>query len=78
MEEIQISTFKAKCLQIIDEINKTNKGLKITRHGKPVAVIIPVPQDEPRHGFGIASGTIEIKGDITEPVIDPDDWEVFP
>ena len=77
MEEIQISTFKAKCLQIIDEINKTNKGLKITRHGKTVAVILPVPQDEPRNGFGVAKKTLKIKGDITEPVLEPSDWEVL-
>ena len=77
MEEIQISTFKAKCLQIIDEVNRTGKELKITRHGKPVAIIIPASGESERKGFGLAKGTIEIRSDIVEPVLEPSDWEVL-
>ena len=77
MKEIQISTFKAKCLQIIDEVNRTGKELKITRHGKPVAIISPVSEEKQRQGFGAAQGTMEIKADIVEPVFDASDWEVL-
>ena len=37
MNEISISEFKAKCLGLIDEVQKTRQPLRITRRGKPVA-----------------------------------------
>jgi len=77
MKEVQISTFKAKCLQIIDEVNRTGKELKITRHGKPLAILTPVPAEKERNGFGLAKGTIEINSDIVEPTLEPSDWEVL-
>ena len=66
-----------KWRQMLDEVNRTGEELKITRHGQPLAIISPVSQEEPRNGFGIAKGTIEIKGDIIEPVVESYDWEVL-
>ncbi|MEM8831797.1 MAG: type II toxin-antitoxin system Phd/YefM family antitoxin [Cyanobacteria bacterium P01_G01_bin.19] len=77
MKEIQISTFKAECLRLLDEVSRTKEGLTVTRHGKPLVVINPVEEHEPRKGFGIAKGTIEIKEDIIEPATDLSDWEVL-
>jgi len=51
--------------------------LRITRHGKPVAIIMPVSEESERKGFGLAKGTIEIKSDLVEPALDPSDWEVL-
>ena len=77
MKEIQISTFKAQCLSLLDEVSRTKEGLTVTRHGKPLVVINPIENSKPRKGFGIAKGTIEIKGEIIEPAADLLDWEVF-
>lgn len=77
MKEVQISTFKAQCLSLLDEVNRTKEGLTVTRHGKPLVVINPVQNSQPRKGFGIAKETIEIQGDIIEPATDLADWEVF-
>ena len=77
MKEVQISTFKAQCLSLLDEVSRTKEGLTVTRHGKPLVVINPVENSKPRKGFGIAKGTIEIKGEIIEPAADLFDWEVF-
>lgn len=77
VKEIQISTFKAECLRLLDEVSRTKEGLTVTRHGKPLVVINPVEEQQPRKGFGIAQGTIEIKGDIIEPAADLSDWEVL-
>ncbi len=41
MGKIAISEFKAKCLAVIDEVNKTKKSVIITRRGKPIAELIP-------------------------------------
>ncbi len=77
MKEVQISTFKAQCLSLLDEVSRTKEGITVTRHGKPLVVINPIENNQPRKGFGIAKGTIEIKGDIIEPVTDLSDWEVL-
>jgi prevent-host-death family protein len=39
MKRVAISEFKAKCLSLIDQVQKTKKPLCITRFGKPVAQV---------------------------------------
>ena len=70
MKEVQILSFKAQCLSLLDEVSRTKEGLTVTRHGKPLVVINPVENSKPRKGFGIAKGTMKIKGDIIEAVTD--------
>ena len=77
MKEVQISTFKAQCLRLLDEVSRTKEGLTVTRHGKPLVVINSVENNKPRKGFGIVKGTIEIRGDIIESAADLSDWEAF-
>lgn len=76
MKEIQISTFKAQCLQILDEVNRTEEAIIVTRRGQPLVVINPI-NTKPDGGFGIGSGTAKIIGDIVSPAGDEGDWEVL-
>lgn len=76
MKEIQISTFKAQCLQILDEVNRTEEAIIVTRRGQPLVVISPI-NTKPNQGFGIGSGTAKITGDILSPAGDESDWEVL-
>ena len=61
MVEINASKFKEQCLSLLDNLGP--EGIVITKHGKPVARLIP-------EGSGCASligsmkGRIRIKGDI--------------
>jgi prevent-host-death family protein len=74
---IPAGEFKAKCLKLMDEVEKTGEELVITKRGKPVAKLVPAedaPDRQPPLLFGCLKGTVEILGDIVEPVIDPD-WE---
>ena len=41
MEQVPISEFKAKCLAIVKEVQRTGKPVQITRFGKPVADLVP-------------------------------------
>lgn len=77
MKEIQISTFKAECLRLLDEVSRTKEGITVTRHGKPLVIINPVERHQSRNGFGIAKGTIEIKENIVEPATDVSGWEAL-
>lgn len=69
--EIAAGEFKAKCLQLMDEVNETGVELIITKRGKPVARLLPAekPHISP---FGWMKGTFEITGDIV--TSDPSEW----
>ncbi len=41
MKEIAISEFKAKCLALLEQVQKTKKPIRVTRFGKPIAEVVP-------------------------------------
>ncbi len=41
MIEVSISEFKAKCLALLEQVRKTREPIRVTRHGKPVAEVVP-------------------------------------
>jgi prevent-host-death family protein len=77
MNDVSISEFKAKCLGLIEQVHKTRQPLRITRHGRPVAEVIPAGPDRKRNFVGDMIGTAKIVGDIVAPVIDLDEFEVY-
>ena len=58
--------FKAQCLKLIDEVNQTKETITITKHGKPMAQLVPIEQED-YSLYGCMKGTVEIKGDIVVP-----------
>jgi prevent-host-death family protein len=78
MREIAISEFKAKCLALLDQVQKTKQPLCVTRFGKPIAEIVPAsPPPSRTDWIGSMKDTIEILGDIVSPANDEDEWEVL-
>jgi prevent-host-death family protein len=77
MKEVAISEFKAKCLAILDEVQKTRQPIRITRRGRPVAEVNPPAPADKRDWIGSMKGKMEILGYIIAPASDPDDWEVL-
>lgn len=76
MEQVAISEFKAKCLSIVKEVQRTGVPVQITRYGKPVAELgPPTPPPQGKSWLGNMVGTITIHGDIVGPISDPDEWE---
>jgi prevent-host-death family protein len=41
-EVIQASTFKARCLALLDEVARSPRTIVVTKHGKPVAKLVPI------------------------------------
>ena len=41
MKTIVISEFKAKCIALLKEINRSGEPLTVTLHGKPIATMGP-------------------------------------
>jgi prevent-host-death family protein len=78
MEEIPISEFKAKCAAVVNRVSKSKQPVRITRHGKPLADVVPAAPDVDRAAlFGSMRNSIKILGDIVSPVIDLDDIEAL-
>lgn len=77
MVDVPISEFKAKCLRLIEQVHKTRQPLRITRHGRPLAEVIPAGPDRKRKFLGDMIGTAEIVGDIISPIIDLDEIEAY-
>lgn len=78
MIEIPISEFKAKCLALLEEVRTTRQHIRITRHGKPVAEVIPATLLLDRDAWlDSMKGSIRITGDIISPASDEDEWEAL-
>ncbi len=58
--------FKARCLKLMDEVQDLRREIVITKHGKPVAKLVPFEDKRPDI-FGYAKGTVTILGDIVGP-----------
>ena len=72
MNTIKASEFKAKCLQLMDEVAESGQPLVITKNGRPVAQLGPVVS-RPATLAGAHRGKIAIIGDVLAPV--EADWE---
>jgi prevent-host-death family protein len=76
MKTMAAGEFKARCLQVMEQVSSTRTPVVITKRGKPIAKLVPV--DESRsEAFDSLKGKIEILGDIVSPIIPPEDWEAL-
>ena len=64
---IPAAVFKAECLKLMDEVARSGQPVVITKHGKPVAQLAPVPA-EPKSLFGYMKNTVTITRDIVAPI----------
>jgi prevent-host-death family protein len=62
--DMTVTQFKAKCLGVIDKVQKEKSRVTITRHGKPAAELIPISASSPGKLFGRARKTTVILGDL--------------
>lgn len=61
MKSINAAKFKEQCLSLLDTVDA--EGLIITKHGKPVAKLMPI-QSNRRLLIGCMKGKIKIHGDL--------------
>ncbi len=71
---VKASEFKAKCLQLMEEIKRTGGEIVITKNGEPVSKLVPV-RHKPKTLFGAHRGRIVVKGDIVSPL--DTEWEAM-
>jgi prevent-host-death family protein len=70
MKKIGAAQFKEQCLALLDRL--TPEGLVITKHGKPVARVIPYARPS-GDLIGVLKEKLEIRGDILSTGLD---WDV--
>ena len=73
MKTMPAGVFKTKCLAIMDEVKAKRETVVITKHGRPVAKLVPIDTrvDEI---FGFFSGKGSITGDVVSPAFSPEEW----
>ena len=63
--EISASAFKAKCLQILDDVASHHHSVVVTKHGKPVARLVPI--EDQRQPLGRSwEGSVKVHGDLLD------------
>ena len=65
--------FKAQCLAVMDHVLQSGEPVLITKHGKPVAKLVPA-EKQADDLFGYMAGKVKIVGDIVADMSDL--WEV--
>jgi len=66
-EYMQAGKFKARCLKLMDRVQRTRRRIIITKRNKPIAQLVPIEKDS-EGLFGRMKGTVHIKGDILSPI----------
>ncbi|MEI8038481.1 MAG: type II toxin-antitoxin system Phd/YefM family antitoxin [Verrucomicrobiota bacterium] len=66
MTTISATEFKAKCLHLLDEVQRTGQELVISKHGKPVARVVA---ERPAQPWLALRGSGRFKGEPFEPVL---------
>ncbi|HEY6267948.1 MAG TPA: type II toxin-antitoxin system Phd/YefM family antitoxin [Candidatus Acidoferrum sp.] len=73
MKKMGAGAFKANCLAIMDEVQSKRVTVVITKHGKPVAKLVPV-NDDKDDIFGFLAGKVTIVGDVVSPALTLEEW----
>ena len=65
--------FKAHCLAVMDEVQAKRETVVITKHGKPVAKLVPVGKDTDEI-YNFLGGKGAITGDVLSPTLSSKQW----
>jgi prevent-host-death family protein len=63
--------FKAKCLSVLDRVAETKASVIITKHGRPVARLVPIA---PETKAASLLGSVKYHADIVAPLDEA--WDV--
>jgi prevent-host-death family protein len=70
---IPVTQFKAHCLEIVERVQRKRTSVVISKHGKPVAKLVPIDSEPVPSLLGSMKGTGREIGDIISPI--EDEWD---
>lgn len=73
MRKIAAGSFKTICLALMDEVQAKHETVVITKHGKPVAKLVPVNNDTDEI-YNFLAGKGGVEGDVVSPAVPPEEW----
>jgi prevent-host-death family protein len=75
--DISAAEFRKNLFQILGEVEQTHKEVVITRRGKAIAKLVFLQNGEEKDPLlGALAGLGRTIGDVTDPVIATDAWEL--
>lgn len=75
MEIITASDFKARCLAILDRVQRTGERIVISKRGLPVAELGPAARANEEYPQLALKGTVAVLGDVLAPAAPEHFWE---
>jgi prevent-host-death family protein len=66
-------SFKTNCLAVMDEAQAKQETVVITKHGKPVAKLVPM-STETDEIYNFLEGKGTVAGDVVSPAISSEQW----
>jgi prevent-host-death family protein len=57
-DRVAAAEFKATCLELMDRVRETGVEYVVTKHGRPVAKLVPYDAPDRRPFFGSMAGTV--------------------
>ncbi len=73
MKTMAAGSFKVHCLAVMDEVQAKRETVVITKHGKPVAKLVPVEKGADDI-YNFLAGKGVITGDIVSAAISHEEW----
>jgi prevent-host-death family protein len=74
MQQVAAGQFKMQCLELMDQVQQTREEVVITKHGRPVAKLVPIEEVQASQSIvGFMKGSVQVVGDIVSPVDEA--WE---
>jgi prevent-host-death family protein len=57
-QSVPAAAFKAKCLELMERVRETGVEYVVTKHGRPVAKLVPYTTSRRQPVFGSMKGTV--------------------
>jgi prevent-host-death family protein len=73
MKKMPAGSFKTNCLAVMDQVQSKHETVVITKHGKPVAKLVPV-NTETDEIYNFLEGKGTVVGDVVSPAISAEEW----
>ena len=74
---VGVAVFRRTCARLIAQVTEQREPITITRHGRPVALLTPVPppDDVREQVIGALRGSVLGYDDPYAPAADPAEWD---